>query len=620
MTCWGKLNPVILLDIKSLRTLLVILALAVTASCDSPAPGTEPDDNKYSIYRHSMDGAPSSLDPAQASNIYANFLAVNLFDTLYRYKYLARPYELEPNLAEALPQVSADGLIYTIRIKPGVHFIDDPSFQDAKGRAVRAEDFVYSIKRQFDPATRAQGAWLWQGRIVGLDEWKESGSDYGQEVPGLKALDERTLQIQLISPFPQLTHTLAQGYSAIVPREAVDHYGAEFAINPVGSGPYRLQVFNSARAVLVRNTGFRQEPFSLEEEGFDPEVHDLFDLEPLEALSPPFTDRIEVEFIAEDASRWNAFLAGELDFIKVPVSQFDQVLERREPPALKSVFEAKYHLLANLESGFVHTDFNMSDHRIGNHPDAGQNARNRALRCAIIKAFDWPKRNEVFYYGIGQVFPGIIPPAAPEFDPAQSMSSVQRDLAGARLLLDQNGWTPENLPVLEYGFPSSVTERQMFEQFRSFLGEIGYPPEKVRPLTFATYGDYARAYLNREVMLITTGWTMDYPDAENTVQLFYGPNVSPGSNNANYTNEEFDRLYRSSSGMQASPMRTAMYRNMNRIVIDDCVTISGVSRKLLLLWSRQLNMLPDRSFVGGFFFRFVHTGSASAEAGDPAEQ
>ena len=202
-------------------------------------------------------------------------------------------------------------------------------------------------------------------------------------------------------------------------------------------------------------------------------------------------------------------------------------------------------MLANLESGFVHTDFNMDDRRIGYHPEPQQNARNKALRCAIIKAFDWPKRNEVFYYGIGQVFPGIIPPAAPEFDRKQSMAPVQRDLEGARMLLDQHDWNPSNLPVLEYGFPSSVTERQMFEQFRSFLGDIGYPAEKVRPMTFASYGDYARAYLNRDVMLITTGWTMDYPDAENTVQLFFGPNSSPGSNSANYNNEEFDRLYRS---------------------------------------------------------------------------
>jgi len=566
-----------------------------------------------------MDGAPSSLDPAQSSNIYANFLVVNLYDTLYRYKYLARPYELEPNLADGLPHVSSDGLIYTIRIKPGVYFIDDPAFPAGKGRAVRAEDFVYSIKRHFDPKTRARGTWLWQGRIVGLDEWKESGSDYDREVSGLKALDDRTLQIQLISPFPQLTHTLTHGLSAIVPREAVDHYGQEFAIHPVGSGPYQLRGFNSASAVLVRNPGFREEPFSLEAEGFDPSVHSGLGLEELVGRIPPFTGRIEIEFIAEDASRWNSFMAGELDFVKVPVSQFDQVLQERDPVKLNSGLAENYHVIANLESGFVHTDFNMSDRRIGYHPDPGQNSRNKALRCAIVKAFDWQKRNEIFYYGIGRVFPGIIPPAAPEYDESQDTSSVTRDLNGARALLSRHGWNSGNLPVLEYGFAASVTDRQMFEQFRSFMTEIGYPEEKIRPLTFATYGDYARAYLNREVMLTTIGWTMDYPDAENTIQLFFGPNSSPGSNSANYNNEEFDRLYRASSSMLPSPMRTTMYRNMNRIVIDDCATISGISRKLILLWNRDLAMLPDRSFVGGIFFRFVTSGGAEASAGEAAQ-
>ncbi len=321
-------------------------------------------------------------------------------------------------------------------------------------------------------------------------------------------------------------------------------------------------------------------------------------------------DRIEIEFIAEDAARWNSFIAGELDFVKVPVSQFDQTLESRDPVTLNSALADRYHVIANLESGFVHTDFNMDDQRIGYHPDPEQNVRNKALRCAIIKAFDWQKRNEIFYYDIGDVFAGIIPPAAPEFDPQQDLAPITRDLEGARLLLSSHGWNAANLPVLEYGFPASVTERQMFEQFRSFLGEIGYPQEKIKPLTFATYGDYARAYLNREVMLITTGWTMDYPDAENTIQLFYGPNASPGSNNANFDNSEFNRMYRESSGMPASPARTAMYRDMNQIVIDNCVTISGVSRRLILLWSRDLAVLPDRSFVGGFFFRFVAPRSA----------
>jgi len=566
------------------------------------------DHNSYTIYRHSMDGAPSNLDPARASNIYANFLAVNLYDTLYRYKYLARPYALEPNLAEYLPQVSADGLIYTIRIKPGVHFIDDPVFSRGKGRSVNARDFVYSIKRHFDPETRAQGAWLWQNRIVGLDEWKKNGSDFEQEVAGLRALDDRTIRIELVSPYPQFIHTLTQGFSAIVPREAVDFYARELSVHPVGSGPYRLASFNTAGVVMVRNTGFRREPFSLENEGYNPGEQSIYGLERMAGQIPPFTDRIEVAFIAEDAARWNAFIAGELDFVKAPVTQFDQVLQSREPPLLKPALDADFHFQASLESGFVHTDFNMDDPRIGYHPDPGQNARNKALRCAITKAFDWNKRNEIFYYGIGQVFPGIIPPVAPEFDPDQDMTAISRDLNAARHLLNSHGWNAGNLPDLEVGFTSSVTERQMFEQFRSFMADIGYPRDRIRPLTFATYGDYAQAYLNREVMLMTIGWTMDYPDAENTIQLFYGPNASPGSNTANYDNEEFNRLYRRSSTMQASPSRTTMYRDMNRIVIEDCVTISGISRKLILFWNRDFAMLPDRSFLGGHFFRFAGRG------------
>jgi len=574
------------------------------------------------VYRHAMDGAPRSLDPAQASSIYAKMLAVNLYDTLYRYKYLARPYALAPNLAEGMPQVSADGLIYTIRIRPGVRFIDDPAFPDGRGREVRAADFVYSIKRHFDPAMRAQGAWLWQGRIVGLDDWKADGSDYDAEVPGLRALDEHTIQIQLISPFPQLTHTLAQGFAAVVPREAVERYGAEFAVRPVGSGPYRLTRFDSAGAVLERNPSFRALPFSLEAEGYDPIRQDLLGLEQLEGAVPPFTDRIEVEFIAEDAARWNAFIAGETDFIKAPVTQFDRVLQQRDPPRLLPELASRYRLAASLESGFVHTDFNMDDERIGYHHDPDQQARNKALRCAIIKAFDWRKRNAVFYYGIGRVFPGIIPPLATEFDAEADRQWVTRDVAAARDLLRDAGWHAGNLPVLEYGFPSSVTERQMFEQFRSFMADIGYPAEKIRPLTFATYGDYARAYLNREVMLTTTGWTMDYPDTENTMQLFYGPNASPGSNSANYDNPEFNRLYRAAAVMQPSPMRTALYRNMNRILLDDCVTISGIARTLILLWDRDLVMLPDRSFVGGFFFRFVRSDrpEAAADAGATVER
>jgi ABC-type transport system substrate-binding protein len=593
----------------------LLALLLVTTSCDRGMDGTQPAPG-LSVYRHAMDGAPTSLDPAHAASIYANFLVVNLYDTLYRYRYLARPYELEGNLAEALPQVSADGLIYTIRIKPGVQFIDDPAFPEGSGRIVRAEDFVYSIKRHFDPATRSQGNWLWRDKIAGLDEWSTGGADYSQEISGLRALDDWTIQIQLIAPYPQLTHTLAQGFSAVVPREAVERYGSEFGVHPVGSGPYRLRRFDSTGASLERNGEFRAEPFSLETEGYDPATQGEFGLEALEGLVPPFSDRVEIAFISEDAARWNTFSAGEVHFIKLPVTQFDRLLASRNPPRLKPEGALRYHMLASLETGFVHTDFNMHDPRVGYHPDPDQNARNRALRCAIIKAFDWERRNEVFFSGLGRVFPGVIPPVVPEFDPRQDEDSITRDVLGAISLLKGYGWHADNLPVLEYGFTSSVTERQMFEQFRSFLTDIGYPSEKIRPLTFASYGDYARAYANREVMLITSAWTLDYPDAQNSMQLFYGPNAAPGANTANYANEEFDRLYQTGASMPPSPIRTALYQQMNRLVVEDCVTISGIARTLILLWDKNVRMLPDRSFVGGLFFRFAAVADPAPAQGE----
>ena len=583
--------------------MIILLALLLLGGCGQ-APETD-NDAPVKVYRHAMDGAPGSLDPAQAASIYANFLVVNLYDTLYRYKYLARPYRLQPNLAASMPEVSEDGLRIIIRIKKGVHFINDQAFKGAVGREVKAQDFIYSIKRHFDPNTRAQGAWLWQNKIEGLVEWKKEGSDYDADVTGLRALDDYTLQIALTRPFPQLVHTLTQGYSAIVPREAVEKYGRMFASHPVGSGPFKLISKDSVRALMEKNPNFRQEPIDLADEGFDPATTMNSDLQTLQGQIPPLVDQLVIEFIKEGAARWNTFSAGEVDFIKVPVSQFDSILSQRDPPALHPQYEDLYHFEASPETGFVYTNFNMADERIGYHPDAEQNRRNHALRCAMVKAYDWKKSNETFFYNIGRVFPGAIPPSVPEFDADGDQSYIQRDLQGAKALLQANDWDNDSLPTLEYGFPYSVTEWQSFEQFRNFMVDAGYPANKIRPMKFATYGDYQRAYSQGKIALINSSWTMDYPDAENLMQLYYGPNAAPGTNSANYNNPQYNRLYEASVIMSESPERTAIYRQMNQLLMDDCASITGISRTLLFLWDKNIIMKPDRSFLGGHFMRFV---------------
>ncbi len=601
-------------SIKALRArplalLLITVALVgCTAGVDVEEALQGHLDGPPKIYRHSLAGAPASLDPLNAATMYANTVITNVYDTLYRYKYLARPYEITPNLAVALPEVSPDGLTYTIRIKPGVHFVDDPAFPDGKGREVTAADFVYSLKRHFDPDNRSQGSWMWSGRIVGLDDWGRQGADYSREVEGLKALDRYTIQIRLVKPYPQLTHTLAQGFSAIVPREAVEHYGREFAVRPVGSGPFRMLRYEPGTyALMVRNVRFRQEPVDLAAEGYRPELHDGFGLEAIQGKSPPMVDVLKIDFIKQSAAQWASFTKGdEIQFTGVPVEQVDEVLESKQRPLrLKAEYARKYRMSHAIEAGFVHTDFNMRDPAIGYNDDPERQRRNKLLRCAIRSAFDWQDRNRRFYSGIGVIFPGIIPPVVPEFDPDLSLDSVTRDLDKARALLAEGGWTPENLPTLVYGGVATVTTRQMFEQFRGWMKELGFPEEKVVFDSYATFGDYNKAVKQSKVMVVGMGWGLDYPDAQNTLQLFYGPYGSPGSNNSNYDNPEYNRLYEQAAVMQPSPERTRIYRRMNEIMIDDCVSITGLSRDRIMMWHRNVISFADRQIVGGYHLRFV---------------
>lgn len=615
--CTSPLAPARLKSVGFLPWLL--LALLVGA-CDGRS-GTETTSQAGSglkTYRHALDQAPSSLDPVQASNVYANHVVVNAYDTLFAYKYLARPYQLKPNLADGWPDISEDLLNYTIRLKRGVYFQDDPAFPGGKGREVVAEDVVYSLKRQFDPKNRPQGAWLWQGRIIGLDEWKEAGSDYAREVPGLRALDSHTLQIRLTRPYPQLLDTLAQGYAAVVPREAVEHYGREFGTRPVGSGPFKVVSYNTARIVMDRHSGYRQEPVDIWEEGYDPASQRYTGVERIQGRSPPFIDRLIIDFANDTASLWNSFIKGnEVQLSVLPVEKAEEVLESRTPVRLKKAYADKYQVYSGPEAGFIFETFNLDFPEFGYHPDPERERRNKALRCAIIKAYNWEARNESWYFGLATIFPGIIVPVVPEFDPQLSRDSVTRDVALARRLLADNGWTPQNLPVLTYGQTAGVRQRMVFEQFRAELMEIGWPREKIVLKQFATFGDISRAWKESRLPIVAKGWGLDYPDAENTLQLFYGPNGSPGSNDANYRNPEFDRLYEEAAVMLPSPERTALYRRMNQMVIDDCVAMTGLARNRIYLWHKNVVAVPDRDIVGGFFLRYVDVLPAGQSARPP---
>ena len=586
------------------RALFGILIIVVgLVGCKKPFSDREQDN---SVYRHSENGAPVTMDPTSASTIYENLMVTTIYDQLYEYKYLARPYELKPRLAESLPEVSEDGLVYIIRIKPGIRFADDPCFPEGKGREVVVQDFIYSLKRIFDPKNLPQGEWVWKGKIKGLDEWKAAGSDYSKEIEGLKTVDNHTLQITLNAPFPQLTYTLAMGYSSVVPREAVEHYGKQFALNPVGSGPYRLDSFSTRRAVFVKNDNYREEYFDLDYEGYDPNTQAWAKVDVLDGMRIPVLDKVEVHFMEESMTRWNSLNKGnEIHYGAIPIELTHMVTEELKPLKLKPDYAKKFTGINMPDFGFIYMPFNMADPRIGHNEDPEQDRRNHLLRKAIRAAYDYEQLNERFYNDMGIVFPGIIPPGLDAHDPDLPRHYVTADYKQAKQYLKEGGWTPENLPELVYGGVASVITIQNFEQFRGWLEKIGYPRDKVNIKTFATFGDYNKAVRNKELSLTPGGWGLDYPDSENVLQLFYGPNKSPGANGSNYDNPEFNELFRKSKPMQPGPERTKLYRKMNQIILDDVPAIAGMMRNSPAIWYKNVVFLPSKN-PHGSLLKYVY--------------
>src|SRR6185295_18612911 len=256
------------------RACLALFAFAaVVPSAGEPADAAGPK-----VLRYALRVAETGFDPAQISDLYSSTIAANIFDALYEYAFLARPVRLRPNTATAMPEASDDFKTFTIHIRPGIYFSDDPAFEGRK-RELTAADYVYSIKRIFDPRWKSPTYQsLANNRIVGLDELRQAALrdrkpfDYDAPVAGLVALDRYTLRFRLAQPNPRFTDELSDpARTGAVAREVVERYGDAIMEHPVGTGPYRLaQWRRSSLIAFEKNPNYREVRYDEEAPAADP--------------------------------------------------------------------------------------------------------------------------------------------------------------------------------------------------------------------------------------------------------------------------------------------------------------------------------------------------------------
>jgi oligopeptide transport system substrate-binding protein len=175
-------------------------------------------------------------------------------------------------------------------------------------------------------------------------------------------------------------------------------------------------------------------------------------------------------------------------------------------------------------------------------------------------------------------------------------NGTPEQLEKAKKLLAEAGY-PEGkgLPEITYDCPSNTVSRQIGEYFKKQMAKIGISIKVIQN----PWPELQKKITTRNVMTYGIAWGADYPDAENFLQLLYGPNRAPGANGSGYDNPELNRLFKVASVMQDSPERTALYEKMNRIAADEVPWIYGVHRQNFTLRHSWLKNYISSDFEAG---------------------
>src|SRR5690349_11234939 len=406
-----------------MRPALRLALLAVVSLALAPAHAADP--NK--TLRVAFNAAETGFDPQAGGDAYSNYVNRVIFEALYGYDYLARPYRIVPNTAAALPEISPDGKTWIIKLKHGIYFADDPVFKGRK-RELTADDYIYSWKRVLDPKMRSISELIFDERVVGAETAvsaaKEAGKfDYDAPIEGLQAIDRYTIRIKLKHPSYDLLSDLTTAATSAVAREVIAAYGdaSGWAMaNPVGTGPYRLKEWRRGQKIaLEANPGYR--------DIFFPDSRDPADRELIASMHGkklPQIGRIEISIIEESNPRLLSFENRELDFVAVPVDLIRNVLDPDDK--LKARFKQQgVTMWRAIQPAITYTYFNMEDPVVG-----GYSNDKIALRRAVGMAFNTEDEIRIVRQGQGEPATQPISPNVTGYDPKFN-GHVHFDPAGA---------------------------------------------------------------------------------------------------------------------------------------------------------------------------------------------
>lgn len=597
---------------KKLLTLLFIILSTITyAQWNNPYPGKLDQNTLYGAFA----GAPKTLDPARAYSSEETNIIAQIYEPPLQYDYLARPYKLIPLTLSQMPTITyikKNGKIiysiYDLKIKPGIYFQPHPAFaknsipsnihtlHDFKNtgtRELRAEDYVYQIKRLASPEVASPIFGVLAKYIVGFEAYSKTLQNaYAKNhtldlrkfpLEGVTVINKYEYQIKIYGVYPQFIYWLAMPFFAPIPWEADLFYTSpqlkEKNITldwyPIGTGPYLLEKNNpNEQMILSKNPHFHGE--------IHPESH-----KPM-----PQVNKLVLSLDKESIPRWNKFLQGYYDRSGISADSFDQAikLDADGKPELTQVMQEKgIRLETTINPSVFYIGFNMLDDVVG-----GYNEKNKKLRQAISIAIDYEEYIQLFLNGRGIPANGPIPPGIFGYETGKDHinkviyfwdnGKVKRNpLSLAKKLLAEagypNGIDPKTGKALVLNYDVTSTgnpdDKSQLNWMRKQFAKLGIELN-IRHTEYNRFQDKVRT---GNAQIFSWGWLADYPDPENFLFLLYSANGKVkfnGENAANYANPKVDSLFNEIKNMPNDEKRLAKIRELLAIIQDDAPWIWGV--------------------------------------------
>ncbi len=632
-----------------------------TRVLNNPYPESE---SKERVYYSSFAEQPKTLDPARSYVVNELLFTEQIYEPTLQYDYLKRPYELTPRTLTKMPEVRYEtkngkvvASIYTVHIQRGILYQPHPAFaqlpdggyqyyplapgflarhgikvlSDFKALGTRelvANDYVYEIKRLANPAVNSPIYGLMSEYIEGFKAYAKQLPKHGHahqyldlrqyDLAGAYALDKYTYEVRLKGEYSQFMYWLAMPFFAPIPWEA-DRFYAQPAMRnsnlgfgwyPVGTGPFMLVENNpSSRMVLVKNPNYREVYYP----GVGTDTDKAKGYLTHAGKRMPFIDKAVYTLEKEAIPRWIKFLQGYFDFSGLTADSFDsavQITPEGEPILTPEMRDRGIRLTEVNEPMIRYIGFNMLDPIVG-----GKSMRARKLRQAIAIAINFEENIAIFLNGRGTLAQGPIPPSVfgslegkaginPYVYTWGEHGPVRRPIKEARALMREAGYPGGRDPktgralILHYDVAATggPEEKAALNWMRKQFRKIGISLD-VRATHFNRFQEKIQS---GNAQIFTWGWIADYPDPENFMFLFYGPNARHphgGENSSNYANPAYDQLFLKMKNRPNDKERQVLINQMLEHLRYDVPWIFGLHGKSIMLSQQWTSPMKSDSLV-----------------------